>query len=259
MLKRIVKKIMGEDHWSYLSCYRSTFGLFHAIVAYTRLLRNNGIDCVLDAASGGRMFVRPGTTDLNLFKEIFIMKEYDIDIEEPLFIIDAGANIGLSSAYFAGKYPGATIVAIEPEKSNFDMLVKNTGNYENIKSIQAGLWSRKTKLIIQNPDDQSWSFRVIENSTLEGIQAVGITDVMKDFCVTRIDLLKIDIEGSELEVLNHSQPWMNFVRTLIIELHDRFQPGCTEALEKALQGYDYEQSTTISGESLIINNIRRKT
>ena len=39
--------------------------------------------------------------------------------------IDAGANIGLTSIYFANKFPNAKIVALEPEIDNYIILQKN--------------------------------------------------------------------------------------------------------------------------------------
>lgn len=71
----------------------------------------------------------------------------------------------------------------------------------------------------------------------------------------RIDVLKIDIEGSEIEVLNHSKAWIDAVKTLIIELHDRFRPGCAEALQKAFSSHTYDKSR--SGENIVMTNIKR--
>ena len=102
----------------------------------------------------------------------------------------------------------------------------------------------------------TWSFRVLESASGEGIPAVGIADILSDFKATRIDVLKIDIEGSEFEVLKHSASWIDSVQTLIIELHDRFRPGCTEALETAISGHNFQKS--ISGESIVITDLIRK-
>jgi FkbM family methyltransferase len=255
MLKAIAKRVVRNDHWKFLIWYRSCFGFLPAIRAYIELLRNQRIGCAPNDLTGGSVFLRPGTTDQDVYAEIFIQKEYDLDLGNPMFIVDAGAHIGLSSVFFASKYPKATIVALEPEPSNFDILLLNTRGHTNIRPIQAGLWSRKTHLRIQDSNVATWSFRVLENPSNEGIPAVGIRDIMSDFNATQIDVLIIDIEGSELEVLSHDNSWIDDVRTLIIELHDRFQPGCSEALDKALSGYDYCKSK--SGESIVITNLRR--
>ena len=68
-MKAIVKKIVKENHWSFLSWYRSRFGFFPAISSYAHLLINNGIGRVPNTLTGRGIFVRPGTTDQNVFDD----------------------------------------------------------------------------------------------------------------------------------------------------------------------------------------------
>jgi len=255
IVQLIVKKIIREDQWLFLTWYRNNFGFLAAIRGYLYLLLNNGIGLVPNILYRGDVFLRPGTIDQDVYNNVFISKEHDIDFINPRIIINAGAHIGLVSVFFANKYPAATIIAIEPEPSNFKMLLMNTASYTNIKPIQAGLWNRKTHLFIQDSDVKSWGFRVSESPSGIGIPALGVEDIMSDFGVKEIDVLKIDIEGSELEVLNHHNSWIDAVKNLIIELHDRFRPGCSEALDKALIGHYYDRSKR--GENIVIANIRR--
>src|SRR5436309_569985 len=64
------------------------------------------------------VFLRSNTSDHSAFWQIFIDKQYEYPIEFiPNTIIDCGANIGLTSVYYANKYPQATIIAVEPEAS----------------------------------------------------------------------------------------------------------------------------------------------
>ena len=72
------------------------------------------------------IYLRRYTSDYSTFKQIYVKKDYDISIDfEPKIIIDAGANVGLASVYFANRFPNAIIYAIEPEQSNFEALVQN--------------------------------------------------------------------------------------------------------------------------------------
>jgi FkbM family methyltransferase len=254
MLISFLKGMVRENHWLFLSWYNSRFGMLPALARYAQLLANKGIGRAPNML-GSDVFLRPGTTDQDVFDEIFVDREYDIDLGDPRFIVDAGAHIGLSSVFFSSKYPKATVVAIEPEPSNFDLLLMNTRNFPNIKPLRAGLWSRRAFLRIEASDVPTWSFRVVEDSSGQGIPALGIPDVMADFNAERIDILKMDIEGSEVEVLNSHRGWMSKVGTLIIELHDRLRPGCSEALAHAVSGHEYDQSR--SGESVVISNLRR--
>lgn len=150
MLSAITKKIIRKDHWEFLSWYRSRFGLIPAVRAYVDLLCNKGIGRAPNRLTGKHVFLRPGTADQEIYHGVFISREYDIDLGAPLFIVDAGAHIGLSSVFFASKYPNATVIAIEPEPSNFEILLTNVSNYTNIQPVQAGLWSRKAHLRIQD-------------------------------------------------------------------------------------------------------------
>lgn len=191
VLKTIIKRAVKKEHWDFVSWHNHRFGLFRTIRAYIALSRR-GIGEAPNPLTGGAVFLRPGTTDQDVYDEIFISKEYDIDLGEPRFIVDAGAHIGLSSVFFACKYPKATIIALEPEPLNFDLLIKNTKPYANIQPLQAGLWSRKTHLSIEDSNVPTWSFRVLESLSGEGIPAIGVRDIMTDFEADHIDVLKIE-------------------------------------------------------------------
>ncbi len=254
MLKSLARQLIKEDHWHYMSWIREKYGLYPALASYLSL-RKNGIGIIRSPLTGNDVYVRPGTTDQDVFDEIFHEREYDLDLGDPQVIVDAGAHIGLSSIYFASKYPKATIIAIEPEPSNFEMLLKNVQKYQNITPIRAGLWSKTCHLFIRNNQADTWSFQVEESSTDTGIPAVSVSDVMAEHHLNRIDVLKVDIEGSEVEVMNGSANWVDSVRVLIIELHDRFRPGCTQALEDAFRNHRFDRTT--SGESVVLRNIQR--
>ena len=60
--------------------------------------------------------------------------------------------------------------------------------------------------------------------------------------VDRIDLLKLDIEGGEVDVLGRSEPWIGQVDAVIAELHDRFRPGCTQAFVSATRGFPFHST-----------------
>src|SRR5687767_12488201 len=55
--------------------------------------------------------LRKGTSDLLVFREVFLFKTYHIELDKPALIIDAGANIGLTSIYFSNRFPDARIIA----------------------------------------------------------------------------------------------------------------------------------------------------
>src|SRR5262245_40199947 len=60
--------------------------------------------------------LRLGTTDVSVFDEVVVRGEYDFAAPGTVAtVVDAGANIGITAAWYAARYPGCRVVAIEPE------------------------------------------------------------------------------------------------------------------------------------------------
>jgi FkbM family methyltransferase len=156
----------------------------------------------------------------------------------PRVIIDAGSNVGYSVLRFFQQFPSAEIIAIEPDQANIVQLTKNCRGYENLALERKALWSHPTRLRIINPHDASNAFIVTEDSRGE-IEAVSILDLIERYSLEMIDLLKIDIEGSEKEVFEHptSQTWLPKVRALLVETHDNMRAGTAEAVRRATAGH----------------------
>ena len=63
-----------------------------------------------------------------------------------------------------------------------------------------------------------------------------------------IDILKIDIEGSEKEVFEASKTWIDKVTVVMAEVHDSLKPGCNQAFMEATRGF---QVPVIKGETIV--------
>jgi FkbM family methyltransferase len=176
---------------------------------------------------------------------VFIYRDYEHPClpADAQLVVDAGANVGYASLFFADRYPNATVVAIEPEPANFEALVRNARYHPRIKPLRAALWPTQGKLDIANPGDEAWAFQVTAKKT-GNIEAVTIPDLLERFAPNngRIDVLKVDIEGAEKELFETGVgSWIDRVGTLILELHDRFRPGCTETVLAALSSHPYRR------------------
>jgi len=251
--KKTIRKIVGDDCWRFSVWYYHTFGLKNLPLGIIRFVLNRNL-VQIKITDKHAVFVRPGTTDLDVFNEIFINKELSVDFGNPEYIIDAGAHVGFSAIWLAILFPQAKILAIEPEASNFEMLLLNTRNHVNITCIKAGLWDRNAQLVIKNRECENWNFIVeeVELSDKNAIEALSIPAILKRYQWNQIDVLKIDIEGSEIEVLSTSNEWLNSVNIMLIELHDRFRFGCTSALEKAILSFNFEVES--AGEKQLLRN-----
>lgn len=195
--------------------------------------------------------VRQPGSDRFVFHQVFVEREYEHHClpDDASLVVDAGANVGYASLFFAARYSRATVVAIEPEKKNFEALLRNVAHQPRIEPIQAALWPAQGKVAIANPAARAWEFQVTAETT-GSIDAVSVPELLERFAPnTIIDVLKIDIEGAEKELFERgADGWLSRVGTLILEMHDRFRPGCTDAVLKALSDRPYRRHE--KGENL---------
>lgn len=184
-------------------------------------------------------WLRAGTSDVAVFHQVIMGRELEqLRTANPAAVIDAGANIGLAALAFANWWPHARVLCMEVDADNLRQLERNVAPYSNVTVLPAGLWSRKAQLAIVNRDAPSWAFAVTE---MDGgaIPALGVLDVMQHAGLARIGLLKLDVEGAEVEVLHSADQWLQHVDILCVELHDRYRTGCREALDAALLGTSF--------------------
>jgi FkbM family methyltransferase len=191
--------------------------------------------------------LRGGTSDIATFMQIFEDREYELEgLTGVRTIIDAGANIGLSAIYFAHRYPGARIVALEPEESNFDLLAHNVRPYSSVLPIEAALWSSNGTIDLVDPGAGKWGFQVREAveaqhaRTAQRTRAMTVSKVMEEAQFNHVDILKIDIEGAEKELFAASKEWIDKVDVLMVELHDRFKAGCSRSFYNATNAFGAE-------------------
>jgi FkbM family methyltransferase len=153
------------------------------------------------------------------FKEIFVDESYRFNPQSNSPVIfDCGANIGTSCLYFKLLSPGSKITAFEadPEiagilKSN---LVKN--NLSDIIVIDKAVWinDKGIEISVEGADGAS--------IFSEGISKIKIDSVRLKYFLEKedlVDMLKMDIEGAEVEVLKDCSGTLNRVGNLFIEYH----------------------------------------
>jgi FkbM family methyltransferase len=211
---------------------------------------------VLISGLNQKVMVRLDTSDIKCLEQVFLDEEYwNPFSERPRVIVDAGANIGMSTLYFASKFPAAKVIAIEPESSNFQILQANCGKLKNVTLIHAAVWPNDEPLAVQDTSVDKWAFIVKKSSggTVGpgSVRSVTIPDILRRFGIEEVDLLKLDIEGAELDLFSsRADEWIDRIGTIAIELHDRFRPGCARALYSALGGREFVQE--VRGENIFI-------
>jgi len=232
------------------------FGLKHGILLFFKLKLKN-TDRIQLPGIAHPFTLRKGTSDIPTFKQVYIEQEYNINfIQNPKVIIDAGANIGLFSILIKNKFPEAKLICIEPDKENFETLIRNLSPYKDVHFENFGLWNKPTMLKVYDKYNMGKWAMVVEETTTEGnVAAISINELLAKYQLDRIDILKVDIETSEKIVFSDNyEQWLPKTKMILIELHDWMEAECAQpffnAIHKTFKKYTY----LIKGENTIIIN-----
>lgn len=152
--------------------------------------------------------------------EIFVEEIYKQNLPENAVIIDCGANIGLSVIYLKRHFPTASITAFEPDNKNYELLEKNvqSHNLSNVALRKEAVWIEDTMISFLEEGNMGSK---IEQSNKSGqllVKAVRL----KNFLQTKVDFLKLDIEGAEYQVLLDIKDDLKNVNNLFVEYHGQF-------------------------------------
>jgi FkbM family methyltransferase len=186
--------------------------------------------------------LRHRTADVGLITEIFHHRVYATTPAPAAVlartgvkrIVDLGANIGLFGAWSRVHWPGATLLAFEPDPLNADVLrrcVAANGSEATWQVVEAAASNRDGSLGFVRAGD--WSSR-IEADANTSVPAVDVFPYLED-----VDLLKIDIEGSEWDLLLDERFVEVPARLIALEYHAHRCPepdarsAATAALERA--------------------------
>lgn len=205
------------------------------------------------------IFCRAFTSDLYVYYQIFVDMGYHCTdfIQRPKLIVDCGANVGYTSAFFLNKYTGAQVIAIEPEPENFKILKRNLSPYgKRITMLNAAVWSTPTKLCVKRDLSafrSEWATKVVLDEEACGVgtevDAIDIGGLLKDSGYDRIDILKIDVEGAESVIFSENYAaWIDKVDCFLIELHNDEGSDC---FFRALSSSDESYCFSRHGESTV--------
>jgi FkbM family methyltransferase len=153
--------------------------------------------------------------------KVYFIPEIKLSYNKVRVILDCGANIGISSLYFAARYPNAKIYSIEPDLDNFSLLSSNTRSEPRITPIHAAIVGLPRESVRLTTTRQSWSNKIIENGSGKDVPAITVQEICDRYKLSQIDLLKMDVEGAEREIFRHGE-FLERVSFVIAELHDNY-------------------------------------
>jgi FkbM family methyltransferase len=217
-----------------------------------------------DSAFSTTLRLRPDSTDVEIFSQIFLYahyRTYDMarcaeiaayydSCAKPL-VLDLGANIGLSALYFAKNWPKATIVGVEPDQGNYALFCQNTAGHEHIVPMRGAIASKHSYARIINPHESEWGYRTeINDRNSGGLVALSVAELLERHSDCQPFICKIDIEGAEQELFSANTQWLERFPIVIIELHDWLFPrsGNSANFLRAIAGTN--RDFILSGENI---------
>ena len=147
----------------------------------------------------------------HILKEIYYDKTYEpyLQGKKDLIIADIGAFNGITASYFS-KF-AKQVYAVEPSSQSFDLLQRTIqfNKLTNVKCINKAIYIRNEKLPFGGPPGNktmnslhmgTWP----EGKPIEEVDAITIEELFKQEGIEHVDLLKVDCEGTEMQVFGHT-------------------------------------------------------
>jgi FkbM family methyltransferase len=173
-----------------------------------------------------------------VFKEIFMADVYEIDhlvnkLPVGPLVIDIGANVGFFDFLLLSKLEKALIYSYEPLKSNIEKLEETVKANPSIKKnifinqlAVTGNAKEYLELFSEDTQDNQVVASVFSDFNPNNIKSIRVpcitlTDIIQKNGFNKIDLLKMDCEGSEYDIIyNTSKDLIKLIDKMVIEVHD---------------------------------------
>jgi FkbM family methyltransferase len=163
--------------------------------------------------------------DVFVLHEVFGTNCYDLrsHIADARTIVDLGANIGVTSLYFASIYPSARFVCVEPLPSNLALLARNVGPL-GATVVEAAV-SDSCGTVTFDDTRPAWGGGLSDMGNIT-VESISVDEILRRHLPGRdVDILKMDIEGGEQRVFTGPMEWLDRVKCIVAELHHPFEYG----------------------------------
>jgi FkbM family methyltransferase len=209
----------------------------------------------LRGAAAAPFSVRHGTPDAEVLHEVVldntlqppapVAAQLDA-LGRPPVILDLGANVGLSAAWFAARWPGARVICVEPDPANLEVLADAAGRSGGAWTvIGAAAAAREGSLQLATTGFALSHVADAGDTRVPAIDAFALIER------ERPDLLKVDVEGSEWDLLDDARVASLAVPAVVMEVHprDEAEPDPVAVAEERLReaGYATDGAGSVRG------------
>lgn len=213
-VKWVVWKIW-DIFFKLLLSFKSIVNFHTVILDKTKILHGEVVYKIRNKKT--QFISRAGTNDVVEISLVLSNYEYNlklIQLSSNPVIVDLGAHIGSFSLFLDSVLRGnCRIYAVEPDKGNFSLLTRNIelNNVHSIisKNYAISDYTGKGFLKKNNLDTDTYYLDKVENQ-VTNCKVMTFSRTMRECKISKIDLLKIDIEGGEYKIFLH-KPSYQFI------------------------------------------------
>lgn len=165
-------------------------------------------------------------SDIFIIAEILHEQQYKMVSRLPAnaMIVDAGGNVGISAVWFLAHYPDATMHVFEPAEENIGFLARNLASFPKAKLFQQGVGAETGTMNLLHGEFAGMHSLLPglaeDGAPVEQIEVVTLADHMDANNIAQIDLLKLDIEGSEMDAIHGLGERIRDVKVIVGEVHE---------------------------------------
>ncbi len=240
-----------------LECLRAARGIRNKQALTSYILKNlmyrSGFDLPLDEEiavrlGGIQVGFRPFQGELNLYKEIFIDRVYE---QHPSFrvcpgwcVFDVGANIGIFTLKAACQHRVAQIYAFEPDPETFVRLLNNLQSnlLANVVAMQKAVGKAPGMArFIRGPASPMGHLGTAAGQPIGSdlsVDVVSLASVIQQEQIPVVNLLKLDVEGAEVDALQGAEPVLDRIERIVMEYH---HADLLEECERILTRYHFRK------------------
>jgi FkbM family methyltransferase len=185
-----------------------------------RLRRLPGMQPTTTKIFGRSFDVLDGRSFAHLY-DIFFRKQlyrFKAATDSP-YIIDCGANTGVSVTWWKTQYPNARVLAFEADPEIFRVLESNCGHFDNVQLINSAVWNKDGELAFAASGGESGHVAEISTRDSDPIRMVPCIRLRSLLIEERCNFLKMDIEGAEVEIIRDCADALTNVDRAFIEYH----------------------------------------
>lgn len=192
--------------------------------------------------------------DYSAIREIFFEEEYAFLLpflknNNASVVIDVGAHIGLFSLWVLENSPKSKIVSVEASPDTYNILKKTNSTSVkrhgyDWKTIHRAAWKNDDILAFAGTGD-AMSHRVNNNGNAQ-VRGIPLQELLDMTAESKIDLMKVDIEGAEEAFLCENPHLLQYVDTLVIELHAKY---CNAERVRDLLDNQYSKILSLSNRA----------